>query len=45
MGTFCLSVARRLADSSDPTVRWLGMAAAKELTAHSVIQRIGGKPP
>jgi 3-methyladenine DNA glycosylase AlkD len=40
-----LSVARRLADSSDPTARWVGRDAAKELTAPSVIRRLGGKPP
>jgi 3-methyladenine DNA glycosylase AlkD len=35
-----LAVARRLADSTDPTARWVGKDALRELTSASVLKRL-----
>ena len=39
-----VKVARRLADSADPTARWVGKDAQRELTSPSVIRRLAAGP-
>lgn len=39
-----VSAARRLADSTNATARWVGKDALRELTGPSVMRRLGAKP-
>jgi len=44
LNSAAVAVARRLADSNDPTARWVGKDALRELTSSGVIKRLERVP-
>lgn len=44
LNTAAVSVARRLADSTNPTAHWVGSDALRELTSLGVVRRLSNRP-